>query len=86
MEKSVATGEGALSVATDERSGDVLVVNRTAANVTVVDPRKGVVEEMVAPGANPNHVEVADGSAYVVDKSGAGAAGEDQVTRIRVTR
>ncbi|MEU6374865.1 YncE family protein [Streptomyces sp. NPDC046909] len=84
VEKSVATGAGALSVATDGRSGDVVVVNRSAANVTVVDPRKGVVEETVATGANPNHVEVADGSAYVVDKSGAGAAGEDQVTRIRL--
>lgn len=83
---SVATGAGALSVATDDRSGDVLVVNRTAANVTVVDPRTGTVEETVATGANPNHVEVADGTAYVVDKSGAGAAGEDQVTRVRIGR
>ncbi|MER5200087.1 hypothetical protein ACWD3J_42260 [Streptomyces sp. NPDC002755] len=72
-------------MATDDRSGDVVVVNRTAATAaTVVDPRRGVVEETVATGANPNHVEVADGVAYVVDKSGAGANGEDQVTVIRL--
>ncbi|MCT9075732.1 YncE family protein [Streptomyces fulvoviolaceus] len=82
--KSVATGAGALSVATDERSGDVLVVSRTAASVSVIDPRKGVVEETLATGTNPNHVDVADGTAYVVDKSGAGAGGTDQVTRIRI--
>lgn len=80
--KSVATGAGALSLETDERSGDVVVVNRTAATVTLVDPRAGVVEETVTTAANPNHVEVADGSAYVVDKSGAGADGADQLTRI----
>lgn len=71
-------------VATDDRSGDVVVVNRTAATATVVDPCRGVIEETVATGANPHHVEVADGVAYVVDKSGAGANGEDQVTVIRL--
>ncbi|MEU0851411.1 YncE family protein [Streptomyces flaveolus] len=83
--KSVATGAGALSVATDERSGDVLVVNRTAANVTRVDVKKGVIEETIATGTNPNHVEIADGTAYVVDKSGATAT-EDTITRIRLAR
>ncbi|MEU0447819.1 YncE family protein [Streptomyces tendae] len=83
--RSVATGAGALSVATDERSGDVLVVNRTDANVTRVDVKKGVIEETIATGTNPNHVEVADGTAYVVDKSGATAT-EDTITRIRLAR
>ncbi|MFE5393380.1 YncE family protein [Streptomyces sp. NPDC056568] len=83
--KSVATGAGALSVATDERSGDVLVVNRTAANVTRVDVKKGVIEETIATGINPNHVEIADGTAYVVDKSGATAT-EDTIARIRLAR
>ncbi|MFG3105011.1 YncE family protein [Streptomyces sp. NPDC048182] len=83
--KTVPTGAGALSVATDERSGDVLVVNRTAANVTRVDPRDGVVEETIATGANPNHVEIENGVAYVVDKSGAGTT-EDALTRIRLSR
>ncbi|MFB6775545.1 YncE family protein [Streptomyces sp. NPDC056337] len=81
--KSVAPGVGALSVATDERSGDVLVVNRTDANVTRVDVKKGVIEETIATGTNPNHVEITDGTAYVVDKSGATAT-EDTITRIRL--
>lgn len=84
--KSVATGRGPLSVATDGRSGRVLVVNRTDATVSVVDPRKGRVVETVATGANPNHIEVAGGIAYVVDKSGAGAGGKDQLHRIRLAR
>lgn len=84
--KSVPTGAGSLSVAADPRSGDVLVVNRTAATVSVVDPAAGTVVETVATGAGPNHVEVADGTAYVVDKSGAGPAGEDRLTRIRLAR
>ncbi|WP_416957777.1 YncE family protein [Streptomyces sp. Agncl-13] len=84
--KSVPTGAGALSVAADARSGRVLVVNRTAATVSLVDPGAGAVVETVATGTAPNHVEVADGTAYVVDKSGSGPAGEDQVTRIRIGR
>jgi hypothetical protein len=82
--KTIATGAGALSVETDTRSGDLVVVHRTAANVTVVDPRTGTVEETVATGANPNHVEIADGTGYVVGKSGSGAGGEDLLTRIRL--
>ncbi|MGW5565131.1 YncE family protein [Streptomyces tendae] len=83
--KSVPTGAGALSVATDERSGDVLVANRTDANVTRVDVKKGVIEETIATGTNPNHVEIANGTTYVVDKSGATAT-EDTITRIRLAR
>ncbi|MEU6477523.1 YncE family protein [Streptomyces sp. NPDC047017] len=82
--ESVPTGAGALSVAADARTGRVLVVNRTAANVTVVDPRKGAVVETLATGANPNHVTVDHGTAYVVDKSGAGPEGQDQAYRIRI--
>ncbi|CAM5289110.1 putative protein OS=Streptomyces aurantiogriseus OX=66870 GN=GCM10010251_89530 PE=4 SV=1 [Streptomyces aurantiogriseus] len=59
-----------------------MLVNRTAATATVVDPREGVVEETITTGRNPNHVEVADGVAYVVDKSGAGENGADTVTVI----
>ncbi|MFE6286381.1 YncE family protein [Streptomyces sp. NPDC057877] len=86
LTKSVATGAGALSVATDERTGNVLAVNRGAANVTVVDPRAGAVVGTVATGTNPNHVELVEGTAYVVDKSGSGPAGEDLLTRIRLAR
>ncbi|WP_405386699.1 YncE family protein [Streptomyces sp. NBC_01102] len=84
--KSVATGAGALSVANDDRTGNVVVVNRTAATATVVDPRKGAVVKTVATGANPNHVEIVRGTAYVVDKSGAGLGGADQIHRFRVGR
>lgn len=84
--RSVPTGEGALSVATDPRSGRVLAANRTAGNVTVLDPRRGTVQETLATGANPNHVAFSRSAAYVLDKSGAGPAGEDQVHRIRVAR
>ncbi|MFE4694424.1 YncE family protein [Streptomyces sp. NPDC056749] len=84
--KSVATGAGALSVAADDRTGNVVVVNRTAATATVVDPRKGAVVRTVTTGANPNHVTVVKGTAYVVDKSGAGLDGADQIHSFRVTR
>ncbi|WP_367046879.1 YncE family protein [Streptomyces sp. Je 1-332] len=84
--RSVESGEGTKSVAVDHRSGHVLAVNRLSATVTVVDPRKGAVVKTVATAALPNHVHVADGSAYVVDKSGSGPAGEDLLTRLRVRR
>ncbi|RLU89134.1 hypothetical protein CTZ27_22055 [Streptomyces griseocarneus] len=83
--KSIPTGAGALSVATDRR-GRVLVANRTPGNVTIVDPGKGTVVETLPTGANPNHITVAGGTAYVVDKSGVGPAGQDQVHRIRIGR
>ncbi|MFD6281766.1 YncE family protein [Streptomyces sp. NPDC060209] len=84
--KSVATGAGALSVAADDRTGNVVVVNRTDATATVVDPGKGTVVRTVTTGANPNHVTVTNGTAYVVDKSGAGLDGADQIHSFRVTR
>lgn len=83
--RTTGSSAGALSIATDEHSGDVVPVNRTAVAVTVVDPRKGVVEENVATGADPDHVEITDGTAYVVDKSGA-TRSEDTLTRIRLAR
>ncbi|MFH8483898.1 YncE family protein [Streptomyces longisporoflavus] len=84
--RSVATGGGTKSVAVDRRSGHVLAVNRTSATVTIVDPRKGAVVKSVATGANPNHVHVAEGHAFVADKSGSGPAGEDLLTRVRLRR
>lgn len=83
---SVPTGAGALSVATDPRSGRVLVANRTAATLSVVDPAAGKVTETIETPRNPNHVETAGGAAYVLDKSGSGPAGEDQLTRVRLAR
>ncbi|MHB9758743.1 YncE family protein [Streptomyces sp. BYX5S] len=84
--KSVATGAGTLSVAADDRSGKLVAVNRTDATATVVDPRKGSVVKTVSTGANPNHVEIARGTAYVVDKSGTGPAGEDLLTKFAVRK
>ncbi|MFI0237552.1 YncE family protein [Streptomyces sp. NPDC016845] len=82
--KSVPTGAGPLSVATDARTGKLVTVNRTDATATVVDPRKATVTSTITTGANPNHVEIANGTAYVVDKSGTGPTGEDQLTRFRI--
>ncbi|MEV2253422.1 YncE family protein [Streptomyces sp. NPDC050147] len=84
--RSVASGAGTKSVAVDHRSGHILAVNRLSATVTVVDPRKGAVVKTVTTAALPNHVHVADGTAYVVDKSASGPAGEDLMTRFRVRR
>ncbi|WP_448322273.1 YncE family protein [Streptomyces sp. CO7] len=78
---TVPTGAGALSVATDERTGNLVVVNRVAATVSVVDPRTGAVQNLPTQ-KNPNHVTVVDGTAYVLDKSGAGADGFDLGYRI----
>lgn len=54
--------------------------------MTVVDPRKGALVDTVSTGANPNHVEVARGAAYVVDKSASGPEGQDPLHRIRLGR
>ncbi|MFE5210906.1 YncE family protein [Streptomyces sp. NPDC056600] len=78
---TVPTGAGALSVATDERTGKLVVANRVAATVSVVDPRTGAVQDLPTQ-KNPNHVTVVDGTAYVLDKSGAGADGFDLGYRI----
>lgn len=84
--KKVPTGAGALAVTTDPASGRALAANRTDATVTVVDPHKGTVVKTVPTGANPIHVETADGTAYVVEKSGSGPEGQDALRRFRVGR
>lgn len=81
---SVTTGKGALSVDSDSDSGAVLVANRDAATVSVVDPKAAKVVENLTTEANPNHIGITDGDAYVVDKSGAGPDGVDQVTRFEL--
>ncbi|WP_151769599.1 YncE family protein [Streptomyces abyssomicinicus] len=78
---TIPTGEGALSVRTDFRTGKLVVANRVAATVSIVDPKRGTVQNLVTE-ANPNHVEIEDGIAYVVDKSGANAEGGDFAYRI----
>ncbi|MEV0266507.1 YncE family protein [Streptomyces sp. NPDC050617] len=84
--RTVKTGEGALSVAADPRSGNVFVANRGPGNTTVVDPHKGAVVATLATGPNPNHVTVARGTAFVVDKAAAGEQLLDSVHRISAER
>ncbi|MFE5209451.1 YncE family protein [Streptomyces sp. NPDC056600] len=81
---TVPTGAGAKSVDVSPRSGQVVVVNRLAGDVSVVDPRTTEVLATVPTGPLPNHVRIDGGTAYVLDKSAAGAGGEDLVTRIRL--
>jgi YVTN family beta-propeller protein len=81
VKATIPTGAGALSVRTDLRTGNLVVANRVAATVSVVDPMLGTVRDL-ATEANPNHVEIEDGIAYVVDKSGANAEGGDFAYRI----
>ncbi|MFI6122384.1 YncE family protein [Streptomyces sp. NPDC051064] len=82
--ESVATGEGAKSVAVNPCTGRVLVANRLTGSLSGVDPRAGTAVESVTTDVYPNHVRVTDDStAYVVDKSGSGPSGEDGITRIR---
>jgi YVTN family beta-propeller protein len=81
---TVPTGAGAKSVDVSPRSGKVVVVNRLAGDVSVVDPRTAEVVATVPTGPLPNHVRVHGGTAFVLDKSAAGAEGEDLVTRIRL--
>jgi YVTN family beta-propeller protein len=81
---TVPTGEGAKSVDVSPRSGQVVVVNRLSGDVSVVDPCAAEVVATVPTGPLPNHVRVTGGTAYVLDKSAAGAGGEDLVTRIRL--
>ncbi|MET8670060.1 hypothetical protein ABZV87_37700, partial [Streptomyces tendae] len=45
--RTVATNAGVPNPAADERSGDVLVVNRTGATGATVDPRRGAAEDTV---------------------------------------
>ncbi|WP_151770388.1 Vgb family protein [Streptomyces abyssomicinicus] len=81
---TVPTGAGAKSVDVAPRTGRVVVVNRLAGDVSVVDPRTTEVVATVPTGPLPNHVRVTGGTAFVLDKSAAGATGEDRVTRVRL--
>ncbi|MET7619111.1 YncE family protein [Streptomyces sp. NPDC005408] len=85
VQKEIATGAGALAAATDPCTGNVFVANRESGTTTVVDPRKGIVLADLATGANTDHVVVAHGTAYVVDKAAVGAQAMDSVHRIRTT-
>ncbi|MFI1395998.1 YncE family protein [Streptomyces sp. NPDC020681] len=85
VRREIATGAGALAVATDHCTGNVFVANRVSGTTTVVDPRRGTVVADLATGANTDHVVMVRGTAYVVDKAAAGAQAMDSIHRIRTT-
>ncbi|WP_166138665.1 hypothetical protein [Nocardioides ochotonae] len=70
----IVTGSRALGVDVDTDRGLVYVADFTTGEVTVVDARaQAVVETIALPGTpkSANHLIVAGGSAYMVDKAGA---------------
>ncbi|WP_110208931.1 beta-propeller fold lactonase family protein, partial [Nocardioides daejeonensis] len=75
LKYSVETGPRALAVDVDRDRGLVYVADFANGSVTVVDARNGgEVIETVAPQGitkSANHLVVAGGSAYMVDKAGA---------------
>lgn len=82
--KRVPTGAGALAVALDPTTGKVLVANRTAATISVVDVASGTVTETLPTNPNPNHIAIGGGSAFVVDKSAAGADRKDTLYTLKL--
>lgn len=64
----IPTGAGSLNAAYDADNGLVYVANRTGATVTVINASTLQVVGNLPAGTNTNHVEVAQGVAYVVDK------------------
>lgn len=75
LKYSVETGPRALAVDVDRERGLVYVADFENGSVTVVDARHGgeVIETVQPEGitAQANHLVVAGGSAFVVDKNGA---------------
>ncbi len=79
-QKVIDKDNGALSVATDPRTGKVIAANRTAGNAVVINPRVPKVIDTITTGANANHVSFGGGYAWILDKSGSGAA--DKLFRV----
>ncbi|MFC8713117.1 YncE family protein [Streptomyces sp. NPDC057197] len=80
--REIKTGAGTLAVATDLCTGRVYAANKDAGTTTVLDPRTGTIVADLATGANTDHVTVAHGVAYVVDKAAAGPDTLDSIHRI----
>ncbi|MEC4016424.1 hypothetical protein [Streptomyces sp. H27-D2] len=62
------------------------MANRGTGTTTVVDGRRGAVLADLPTGVNSQHVTLARGTAFVLDKSAAGAELADSVHRIRTGR
>lgn len=78
----IKTGAGTLAVATDACTGHVFAANKDAGTTSVVNPREGTVVATLPTGANTDHVILAHGTAYVVDKAAAGPGAMDSIHRI----
>ncbi|MGI5375512.1 MbtH family NRPS accessory protein [Streptomyces sp. CA-251387] len=86
VKNEIKTGAGTLAVATDICTGRVFAANKDAGTTTVLDPRAGTVLADLATGANTDHVVLAHGTAYVVDKAAAGPETIDSIHRISPPR
>ncbi|GAA3593577.1 hypothetical protein GCM10022198_16800 [Klugiella xanthotipulae] len=68
---NIQTGSRALAVAADTEKNLIYVADFADGTVTVVDAlSRGVIETITVSARSANHIIVANGSAYVVDKSG----------------
>lgn len=86
-ERTIDTGAGTISVATDPRSGLLYVSSQTSGTTKVVDPRTGATVAEVATGARTNHVTVTARGVFAVDKSSARGSGDpDWIHRITFGR
>ncbi|MFE9097116.1 YncE family protein [Streptomyces sp. NPDC007264] len=86
MKNEIKTGAGTLAVAVDACTGHVFAANKDAGTTTVVDPRRGTLVAEIATGANTDHVILAHGTAYAVDKAAAGPEAVDSIHRITAVR
>ncbi|WP_283095555.1 beta-propeller fold lactonase family protein [Nocardioides alcanivorans] len=86
LKYSVETGPRALAVDVDRQRGLVYVADFSNGSVTVVDVRNGgeVIETIQPDGItkSANHLTVAGGSAYMVDKAGATTGNVDYAVNL----
>ncbi|MGN0065988.1 MAG: beta-propeller fold lactonase family protein [Nocardioides sp.] len=86
LKYEVETGPRALAVDVDRQRGLVYVADFTNGSVTVVDVRNGgeVIETIQPTGItkSANHLIVAGGSAYMVDKAGATTGDVDYAVNV----
>lgn len=79
---SIRTPAGTLNAAYDAKNDLVYVTEFHSNKVVVIDAETMEQVGDLEVGNQPNHVTVADGTAYVVDKSQAGNEWSDQIWRI----
>jgi len=79
---SIRTPAGTLNAAYDAKNDLVYVVEFHSNKVVVIDAETMKQVGDLEVGNQPNHVTVADGTAYVVDKSQGGTNWSDQIWKI----